>query len=92
MTITLKERHLESKIQSKIKKNLESDGWKVIKIIQLSENGYPDLMAMKNGEIVFIEVKREGCKPSPLQLLRIEQLKKNGFKSLWTDDKDFRLT
>jgi hypothetical protein len=38
----------ESKLQSKIIKLLESDGWLVVKTIQLSKNGYPDLFCFKN--------------------------------------------
>lgn len=76
---------MESKIQAKIKRQLELNGWKVLKIIQLSENGYPDLLCLKNGNAMFIECKDVGKKPNKLQLHRIEQLKELGFKAFWTD-------
>lgn len=69
----------ESQIQTKIKNHLIKNGWHVIKIIQCSENGIPDLLALKNGRAVFIEVKRPGGKIAPLQEYRIEKLIQNGF-------------
>jgi len=66
---------LEKDIQAKIKKQLERSGWLVIKLIQTSLNGIPDLLCIRDGESVFIEVKRPGGKVSPLQTYRIEQLK-----------------
>lgn len=78
----------EQKVQTQIKKYLEKLGYKVIKLIQLSENGYPDLMALKNGKSIFIEVKAKGKKPRELQLHRIEQLNNIGFKAFWADSLD----
>ena len=85
MTTILKGKPLESKVQNQIKKYLELNGWKVLKIIQLSENGYPDIMALKNGTAIFIEVKRPGAKPRPLQVHRIDQLNKMGFMAFYAD-------
>lgn len=68
----------ESQVQKKIKERLERNGYWVTKLIQTSTNGIPDIMAIKNGNVVFLEVKAEGGKPSELQLFRIEQLKKFG--------------
>ena len=45
---------LESKIQTKIKRKLESEGWIVIKLIRTSMVGICDLMALKNGVVKFI--------------------------------------
>lgn len=71
----------ESEIQASIKKYLEANGWTVIKLIQTTMNGIPDLIALKNSETVFIEVKQKGKKPSDLQQYRIDKLHKNGFKA-----------
>jgi Holliday junction resolvase len=72
----------ESIIQSQIKKYLEANGWMVIKLIQTSVNGIPDLMALKNGRTVFIEVKQPGKKPNDLQQYRIEKLHRAGFAAI----------
>ena len=69
----------ESKLQSKIIKELEADGWLVVKTIQLSKNGYPDIFAFRAGKTIFIEVKSPTGKATELQKYRIEQLQNQGF-------------
>lgn len=74
---------MESKEQTKIKKYLEKDGWIVVKTIQLSESGYPDLFAFRQGQTLFIEVKREkGGRLSEIQKYRIEKLIEQNFSVL----------
>jgi Holliday junction resolvase-like predicted endonuclease len=70
----------ESIIQTGIKKYLETNGWMVIKLIQTSCNGIPDLLALKESRAVFIEVKQPGKKPNDLQRYRHEKLRKRGFE------------
>ena len=81
----------EQQIQTKIKRKLIERGWYVTKLIKTSTNGIPDLLAIKYGKAMFIEVKREGGKLSPIQELRIEELKAAGaIVKIWTDfDTDF---
>lgn len=74
-----KSRPLESLIQSRIIKRLEKEGWLVIKMGLTNVPGIPDLLALKDGVARFVEVKRPGEKPRPLQLYRHEQLKNLGF-------------
>jgi Holliday junction resolvase len=77
---------LESKIQTKIKKKLEAEGWLVIKLIRTSVNGIPDILALKNGRAIFIEVKQPTGKISEVQKLRIKQLQEQGFEvKIWQD-------
>lgn len=71
---------LEKNIQAAIIKQLEKSGWLVIKLIQTTMNGIPDLLALRDGTAVFIEVKRPGGKVSPLQTFRIEQIKEKHFQ------------
>ena len=82
---------MEQHIQTKIKKRLESEGWTVIKLIKTSMNGIPDLLALRNGNAMFIEVKQAKGKLSELQKIRIEQLKELGFDvKCWYDyESDF---
>jgi Holliday junction resolvase len=84
---------LESKIQTKIKKKLEADGWIVIKLIRTSKNGIPDLLAHRNGETIYIEVKQPNGDLSPLQIEIIKQIRSKGIKVyVWTDyNKNFEL-
>lgn len=69
----------ETEIQSKIKRKLEAAGWFVTKLIQTTTNGIPDLLALKDGTAIFIEVKRLGQKPTALQAYRHKQLTDYGF-------------
>ena len=70
---------LESLIQSRIIKRLEKDGWMVIKLGLPNMPGIPDLLALKDGRTRFIEVKRPGERPRPLQEYRHQQLREKGF-------------
>ena len=84
---------LESKIQTKIKKKLEEKGYLVVKLIKTSCNGIPDLMCLKDGKVIFIEVKQPTGVLSELQKLRIKQLTDLGFEcKVWQDyECDFML-
>lgn len=70
----------ESIVQSKVKAYFESEGWLVVKIIQCTLNGWPDLQLHKAGKTFFIETKTESGKVTPLQEYRHEQLRKQGFE------------
>jgi len=61
-------------------KQLKAAGYLVLKIITCNLNGWPDITALKDGEAVFIEVKRKGGKTRPLQDYRLRELSKQGFK------------
>lgn len=75
----------ESFIQLQIIVKLESWGWMVVKLIQTNKNGIPDLMAIRDGKTVFIEVKREGEEPAPLQKHRLNQINDKGILAFWAD-------
>jgi len=82
---------MESNIQASIIRNLERRGWYVVKILQSTKNGWPDLQAIKEGTTVYIEVKDIGRKPDPLQLHRHKELRDAGATVFVTDDKNFTL-
>jgi Holliday junction resolvase len=70
----------EQKVQSKRIKELEAQGYYVIKLIKTNKNGIPDLIAIHpNKETIFSEIKRADGKLSPLQEYRIKELKEKGF-------------
>lgn len=76
----------EQAIQTKIKKRLQREGWTVVKLIKTSINGIPDLLALRNGVAMFVEVKKPGGELSPLQAHVIEQLIGAGFTvKIWKD-------
>ena len=78
----------EAKLQSKIIKYLDANGFYTLKTIKLNKNGLPDIFAFKNGKTYMIEVKAKGKKPRELQLYRIEEVKDFGVLSFWFDDFD----
>jgi hypothetical protein len=73
---------LESKVQAKCIKELESQGYYVIKLISTNRNGIADLIAIpRNSDVLFVEVKQKGKKPRPLQVYRANELKELGIKT-----------
>jgi Holliday junction resolvase len=75
-----------SKFQTKTKKELEKNGFKVLKLIRLSENGYPDLLCLKEGKASFIEIKEANDTLKPLQKRRIDELRELGFEAKCLQD------
>lgn len=72
---------LESKIQSKKIKELEKQGYYVIKLVVTNRPGIPDLIAIPpNSDALFIEVKRPDGKPTKLQEYRHKELTDKGIK------------
>jgi hypothetical protein len=72
----------EQQIQSKLMKDLEDQGYYVIKLIKTNKNGIPDLIAIpKDSDVEFYEVKRPTGKPSELQKYRIKELRNHGIKA-----------
>ena len=75
-----------SNFQRKIIKEYTSKGYTVVSVVKLSANGYPDLLCMKEGKCVWIECKEANDTLKPLQKLRIDDLKKNGFEAFCLQD------
>ena len=71
----------EQQIQSNKIKELESQGYYVIKLINTNKNGIPDLIAIPpNSDVLFVEVKKPDGKLSKLQEYRLKELKNHGVK------------
>lgn len=68
----------EQSIQKKIINQLEQEGYLVLKLIKCNKNGYPDLLAVKENDTMFIEVKKPSGKLSELQKVRINEMKSKG--------------
>jgi len=70
----------EQQIQSKRRKELEDEGYYVIKLIKTNKNGIPDLLAIPpNANVLFSEVKTSVGRVSKLQEFRHKELKDKGF-------------
>ena len=69
----------EQKIQAKRIKELEDEGYYVIKLLKTNKNGIPDLIAIPpNCDVLFSEIKKPGGKVSKLQEYRLKELKNHG--------------
>lgn len=69
----------EQQIQAKRIKELEEQGYYVIKLIKTNKNGIPDLIAIPpDSDVIFSEVKKPGGKLSKLQEYRLKELKDYG--------------
>lgn len=70
----------ERDIERKLKRQVESAGGWCLKFIS-SVSGVPDRLCLfPEGKIVFVELKRHGEKPRPLQLRQIGKIRKLGFR------------
>lgn len=72
----------EQDIQRKRIKELEAEGYYVIKLMKTNKNGIPDLIAVKPGEnVLFSEIKTKKGRLSKLQEYRLKELGSNGFNT-----------
>ena len=72
----------EQQIQKKRIKELESEGYYVIKLMKTNKNGIPDILAIKPGaDVIFSEVKTKKGVVSKLKKYRLKELKDNEFKT-----------
>ncbi len=72
---------MASSFQTKIINKLKKKGWTVVSVIKLSNNGYPDILTWKEGKVLWIECKEDNDTLKPLQKMRIDELRKNGFRA-----------
>jgi len=72
----------ESAIQAQRIKELEAEGYYVIKMKLTNKNGIPDLIAIApNSNVIFSEVKTTTGTVSKLQEFRIKELESYGFRT-----------
>ena len=77
----------EKELECKLAKAVRDSGGLALKFVSPNLNGVPDrLLLFPGGRAAFAEVKAPGQKPRPLQVHRMEQLRKLGFKVFVVDD------
>lgn len=71
---------LESSITKSIVTRAKALGWWTFKIAggPMQMAGVPDLLCVKGGKAVFLEVKRPGRRPTPLQVQRMKDIRSIG--------------
>lgn len=77
---------LEKEIELPVVKWAQKHGFLTPKV-KFQEAGWPDrLFISPHGHVIFIEFKRPGEKPDPLQDHRLAVLRSHGIPAFWVDD------
>ena len=77
----------EKEIEQKLVKAVKAVDGLCIKFTSPGMDGVPDRLVLMTGvKLAFIELKATGKKPMPLQIKRMEQLKRLGFLCFVLDD------
>lgn len=78
---------LESAIEDSVRKWALSHRWVVIKFTPKGERGWMDrIFINRNGIHVWIEFKKPGEEPEPIQYFRIKQLRRQSCYVHWFDN------
>jgi hypothetical protein len=77
---------LESQIEKRLCAWAKKCGILCYKVSTPANRGMPDRMFIFEGQVIFVELKRPGCKPTELQKYVINELNvKGGVTAFWTD-------
>jgi len=76
----------EQKIQFLITNWLKKEGWLVTKLMMTTTSGIPDILAIRSGKTIFIEVKKPGGRLSKIQKYRIAEIRAQDIPVLVTDN------
>ena len=79
---------LEKDIERKVVAYAKSKGVLCFKFASPGNRGVPDRILIKNGRVLFLELKRPGQQPTALQLHVIDQLLDAGVLATWADSFD----
>ncbi len=76
----------EKEIEKYLIRQVRKSGGLCLKFISPGWSGAPDRICLwPGGKVVFVEIKRPGAKPRPLQKRRAEVLRELGF-NVWVVD------
>lgn len=79
---------LEKEIEKALVKRVKGLGGICLKLVSPSMDGLPDRMIfLSDGKFAFVELKSKGKKPRPLQIKRMADFRKLGFRSFVIDDR-----
>ena len=80
---------LDKEIESALVKRVKENKGLCLKFTSPSMTGIPDrIILLPEGKVGFVETKRPGGEPRPIQRKRISQFKSLGFKVYVIDSKD----
>ena len=80
---------MERDIEQALIKSVRKAGGLCLKFVSPGWSGVPDRLCLwPGGKVNFVELKRPGAKPRPLQIRRAEQLRRLGFQVEVIDRKE----
>ncbi len=78
-------RPLESSVEAAVRRYARKNGIYTRKFSSPSRRGVPDRVFIKHGIVVFMELKRPGEEPTPLQYHELKEIDDAGGIALWAD-------
>lgn len=60
-------------------------GLRCYKFVSPANRGVPDRMILGHGNVLFMELKRWGQKPTALQLWEMKRIQASGHTAVWAD-------
>jgi len=80
---------LERDVEQYLVKRVKALGGECFKWVSPGRVGVPDrIVVLPGGQIMFIEVKRPGAKPTKLQIHTLQMLGRLGCRANWLDSKE----
>ena len=78
----------EAKLEAAVKKWADEKGWYCRKFTSPSNRAVPDRLFLKEGRVVFIELKAPGRKPTKAQEMELQWIREHGGEAYWADNLD----
>ena len=75
----------EATIEGTVVGLAEAAGWLARKLTYPGRRGAPDRMFIKGGRVEFVEFKRPGKRPDPLQSRELQRLRDHGMSATCVD-------
>jgi len=76
----------EATIEARICAYARNAGWLVYKFKSENNRGVPDRLFIRNGRVVFLEIKQPGKQPTEAQTREINRIIEAGVMASWVDN------
>ena len=76
----------ESEVERQIVKFAKDNDCLAFKFVSPGQRGVPDRLFLKDGKVLFLEIKQKGKAPTPIQEFQIRQIREQGIAAHWAGD------